>query len=472
MIAISGAMIPIPGSFRDPSGRVFERDGRIFRTVNPAAARDFDFVRQTPFYAAAVAEGRLVEARLLGEAEAREIARDAVYVVEHPRLPFVSFPYEWPFPALKSAALLHLDLQLDALSSGVMFSDATAYNVQFVGHRPIFIDTLSLRAYREGELWAGHRQFCEQFLNPLLLRAFLGVTHNAWYRGAQEGIPTADLRRLLPFGRKLSRRVGTHVVLQDVLQRSAGKRSDIDATALRAAGLPRSSMAKLLRGLREWIATLAPRDGSVTTWKDYAHSHSYTSEEAATKKAVIQEFVGAHALKQVWDIGCNTGDYATAALEAGASHVIGFDFDQGALELAFARSVERNLNFLPLFLDAANPSPSQGWAQTERAGLAERGGADGVVALAIVHHLAITGNVPLGRVVEWLVGMAPRGVIEFVPKGDPMVAQLLKFRPDIFPDYHEEAFLAHFGALARIERCTPTSATGRALVEFARHTAR
>ncbi len=468
MIPMPGAVTPVPGSFRDPSGGVFERDGRVFRTVNAVAARDFDFVCQTPFYAAAVADGRLVEARRLGPDEAREISSEAVYVVEHPRLPFVSFPYEWSFPALKSAALLHLDLQLEALSSGVMFSDGTAYNLQFVGHRPVFIDTLSLRAYRDGELWAGHRQFCEQFLNPLLLRAFLGVTHNAWYRGALGGIPTADLRRLLPLRRKFSRRVGTHVVLQDVLQHSVGKRSDIDASALGKVGLPRSSLTRLLRGLREWIATLTPRDTSATTWRDYARSHSYTSDEAATKKAVIREFVRVRALKQVWDIGCNTGDYSVAALDAGASQVIGFDFDQGAIELAFARSVEGGLNFLPLFLDASNPSPSQGWAQSERAGLDERAGADGVIALALVHHLAIAGNVPLDRVVRWLVGMAPRGVIEFVPKGDPMVAQLLRFRPDIFPDYHEDAFLAHLAGVARIERSTPTSATGRVLVEFKR----
>src|SRR5690606_10181915 len=167
----------------------------------------------------------------------------------------------------------------------------------------------------------------------------------------------------------------------------------------------------------------------------------------------------------------NTGDYSVAALEAGASQVIGFDFDQGAIELAYDRAVEGGLPFLPLLLDASNPSPSQGWAQRERPGFGERAGADGVIALALVHHLAIAGNVPLDQVLGWLVGLAPRGIIEFVPKADPMVAELLRFRPDIFPDYHEQAFLAHLGSLARVEGRTPSSATGRVLVEFARDTA-
>ncbi len=466
---MTSAVVPVAGSFRDPSGQVYERDGRIFRTVSRVAAEDFEFVRRTPFYEAAVSSGRLVDARLLDAADAREISPDAVHVVEHPRLPFISYPYEWPFPALKAAALLHLDLHLDALASGVTLSDASAYNVQFAGARPVFIDTLSLRQYRPGELWAGHRQFCEQFLNPLLLRAFLGVPHNAWYRGAQEGILTADLRRLLPLRRKLSRRVGTHVVLQDVLQGSVGKRRDVSASTVRQAGLPLAGLRNMLSGLRDWIGGLRPADKSATTWRDYARSHSYTSEEAAGKRSAIQSFVRTRGAERVWDIGCNTGDYSVSALEAGARHVIGFDFDQGALELAFERAAEGGLDMLPLFLDAANPSPSQGWAQGERPGLQQRAGADAVVAVAFVHHLAIARNVPLAAVVGWLVGLAPRGVIEFVPKADPMVQELLRFRPDIFPDYHEEAFLAHVGAVARVEGTTRTSSAGRLLVEFTRH---
>ena len=127
-------------------------------------------------------------------------AGDPALVLEHPRLPFVSYPYEWPFKALKAAALHHLDIQIDALDGGVALSDASAYNVQFLGAKPIFIDLLSFRRYREGEFWLGHRQFCEQFLNPLLLRALVGVPHNAWYRGSLEGIVSAELSRLLPFG--------------------------------------------------------------------------------------------------------------------------------------------------------------------------------------------------------------------------------------------------------------------------------
>jgi len=458
----------VGGSFRDPSGSVFERDGRVFRVVQPSSAEHFDFVRETRFYRRAVEEGRLIDASPVDPTILGAESAAARYVLEHPRLPFVSYPYEWSFSALKEAALFHVRLQLDALDDGVALSDASAYNVQFLGGQPLFIDTLSLRRYREGELWAAHRQFCQQFLCPLLLRAYLGVAHNAWYRGTLEGIETRDLRRLLPFRYKLSRRVLTHVVLQETLQKAGARDTSVSLGELSRAGLPRAAFAKLLTGLEKWIAELRPADSAPSTWADYASTHSYDAGDVQRKRAFVTEFASRCRLGHVWDIGCNTGDYAVAALEGGAASVVGFDTDQDSLDKAFARARREQLRFLPLFVDAANPSPSVGWAQGERFGLQERAAADGILALALVHHLAIGRNVPLPRVVEWLTGLAPRGVVEFVPKDDPKVRALLRLRPDIFDDYTQEVFMDSLRFNATIERSVPGSSTGRVLVEFAR----
>ena len=172
----------VPGSFRDPSGRVYECGGRIFRTVNPSFSEDYEFVQSTNLMNNLVEKGfvlpsQTVETSVLGSA-----GKQAQYVLEVPKIPFISFPYEWSFSALKAAALLHLEIHLAALDFGVTLSDSSAYNVQFYGARPIFIDHLSFVRYREGEIWLGHRQFCEQFLNPLLLRAQFGISHNACLR--------------------------------------------------------------------------------------------------------------------------------------------------------------------------------------------------------------------------------------------------------------------------------------------------
>lgn len=452
-------------SFRDPSGQVYNIDGRIFRTVTEYAVRDFEAVRATGFYEELTEAGRVVAAEIVEDAIPDLLKGRARVVLEHPRLPFVSYPYEWSFAALKAAALLHLDLHLSALERGVTLSDASAYNIQFIGARPIFIDTLSFRPYREGEYWTGHRQFCEQFLIPLLLRALFGTPHNEWYRGALEGIRTADFTRLLPWHRKLSWNVLTQLVLPTAFG-GAARRGDISVSSstLSSTEFPLTSYQSLLRRLQEWIAGLVPHDKRPTTWQNYSLENFYGPEEAEAKRAFVRGFIKAEKPAMVWDLGCNAGDYTEVALQAGAGYVVGWDFDQGALDAGFARASERNLAFTPLYFDATNPAPDQGWAQEERRGMSGRGPADAILALAFVHHLAIVRNLPMARIARWLTGLARSGVVEFVPKEDPMVKTMLKLREDIFPDYGLEQFLDCLRACARITRIDTVG--GRHLISF------
>lgn len=457
------------GSFRDPGGQIFRKGDEIYRTVAARAAADYEFVRDSGLLQRLATHGRLLAANEVDRARLGPAATGATYLLEHPLVPFISYPYEWPFSALKAAALLHLDLQLEALEADVSLSDATAYNVQFVGPRPVFIDHLSFRRYREGEIWNGHRQFCEQFLNPLLLRALLGIPHNAWFRGTQEGIATAELARLVPLRRKFSWNVLVNVVLPAALERSSRKADTaLESGTIRRAVLPRASYRAMLLRLRRWIARLEPADTGKTVWRDYAVSHSYSSAEVDAKKAFVGAMAAAVKPAVLWDFGCNTGDYSKVALNSGAGYAIGFDFDQGALDLAFERAKAESLAFLPLLMDAANPSPNQGWSESERKGLAARAEADALLALAFVHHLAIGRNVPLDRVVDWLVAAAPIGVVEFVPKADPMIGRMLRLREDIFNDYTEEHFLAAVARRARIVKSEIVSASGRRLVWYDR----
>ncbi len=457
-----------PGSFRDPSGHVIIHGQRVFRTVTARAAADYELARDAGVLGALADSGRLIASCEVDPALVGESAVGARHLLEHPRLAYVSFPYEWSFPLLRQAALAHLDLHLDLLERDLTLSDASAYNVQFQGVRPIFIDVLSIRRYRAGEYWQGHRQFCEQFLNPLLLRALLGVAHNAWYRGSLEGIATADLARLLPLGKKLSWNVLSQVVLQAKLERRALARTEESIARVRGGGLSKTAFAGLLGQMRRWVARLRPADSGATVWGDYATSHGYASEEDAAKRRFVADFVAGTRPALLFDLGCNTGEYSALALASGAGRVIGFDFDQQALDRAFMRAEAEGLDFLPLFLDALNPSPDQGWRQAERAGFAARARPDALLALAFAHHLAIGRNAPLPQAVAWITGLAPRGVIEFVPKDDPTVRRMLALREDIFPDYTEAAFASCLGDVARIVRSEVVSAHGRRLFAYER----
>jgi len=461
------ALVVEAGSYRDPSGTVYSAGGDVYRSVSALAIDNFETVWASGYLQDLIAKGWLVGADRVESSEVGAAA-DAPALLRHPRLSFISYPYEWGFEALKSAALLHLDIQLNALDRDIALTDASAYNIQFAGCRPIFIDHLSFQPYREGEFWIGHRQFLEQFLNPLLLRALLGVSHNGWYRGTLEGIPTSDLNCLLPLSRKISFNVLSQVTLPARLQSRARTASKESLQRLSNARLPKSSYRGLLTRLRSWIVGLSPRQTGHTTWQRYEDFHTYGTEELEAKRRFVIDFASRAKPSQIWDLGCNTGEFSELALESGAAEAIGFDFDQGSLDLAFTRGRDRSLNFLPLFLDAANPTPAQGWAGVERKDLTSRGHPDSLLALAFIHHLAIGRNVPLANAVDWLIGLAPRGVIEFVPKSDSMVQTMLRLRKDIFPSYTEECFLRALSQCARVVKRETITQSGRLLVWFER----
>jgi ribosomal protein L11 methylase PrmA len=245
----------------------------------------------------------------------------------------------------------------------------------------------------------------------------------------------------------------------------------ITATAakrLSGVELPKRALENNLAGMRSWIEGLEPPKSYVTPWQDYERTAHYTDQERGKKRQFVADAVASSRPKTVWDFGCNSGEYSEIACEAGAASVIGFEPDHGALNAAYRRATSRGLPFLPLYLDLTNPSPGLGWRERERAGLAARQNADLVLSLALVHHLILGRNLPVDDVLDWLVQVAPNGVVEFVPKADPMAAQLLALKPDIAPDYQLDRFAAALERRARIVRRETVTASGRTMFAFAR----
>jgi len=452
-----------PGSFRDPSGFVFRRSGVIYRQVNQSFAEEWEAASSDGILRRWQEGGRLVGHEVADLTLAADPDR-ALAVLRPDPVAFISYPYEWTFGQLRDAALLTLDLQEDAERSGFALRDASAYNIQFDRGRPILIDTLSLERRTGDEPWAAYRQFCQHFVAPLALMARRDIRCGLMLRDHVDGIPLDLASTLLPGRTRLAMGLASHVHLHARAQR---RYADAGREAPRRAEMGATRRAALLDSLRRTVEGLhwSP-DG--TEWADYDRETSYSDEGARAKEAMVEAMLRDAGGATVWDLGANVGRFSAIAADLGR-RVVAWDVDPAASERHYQRlkSSER-ASVLPLVQDLVNPSPGLGWAGNERASFADRSDADVVMALALVHHLAITNNVPLDWIAALFATLAPAAIVEFVPKGDPMVTLLLRSRPDMFSDYTQDGFERAFSTRFRIVARSPIPDSTRVLYRLER----
>ena len=434
-----------PGSFRDWDSRVFVSDRGVFRALTETGRADWGALAASDLFERLSANGELVAtepaaADVLSELQRLDPSGGWVGALAHERLPFVSYPYEWPFSMLKDAALLQLRLLTAALAEGLTLKDATPYNVQWRGARPVFVDIGSFERARDGEPWAGYRQFCMLFLYPLMLEAYRGVAFQPWLRGSIDGISPTDFRALFTRRDAFRRGMLRHVFLHANLERRYEGRGREARDDLQAAGFDRRLVEANVAGMTKLVTSLHARGGA-SAWTDYRSTCSYDDAENAQKEDFVRRVVESRRRGLAWDLGCNDGRYARIA-SGGADLVVAIDSDRHVVDALYATlKAEGERKILPLVVDLSNPSPAIGWRNVERATLVDRGAPELALALALVHHLSISGNVPLREVVGWLRGLKTELVIEFPGRGDPMVQRLLGAkREDAHPDYSRETF--------------------------------
>jgi ribosomal protein L11 methylase PrmA len=452
-------------SFRDPSAFVFWRDGRPHRQIQRSFAAEWDAFEASRLKRHLLDKGWLIPYEPVDLDLASE--PDAHAVIRPDLIEFVSYPYEWTFGELRAAALLTLDIQLAAMAAGWTLKDASAYNVQFRDARPVHIDSSSFERIEDDAPWVAYRQFCEQFLAPLALVARRDVRLAELLRLDPDGVPLDLASRLLPWRTRFDLGLLSHVHLHARSQvRHAA--DDDDGRAARRARVPRARLEGLVENLRSTVARLDWRPAG-TEWADYAERTTYSDLATADKDrlvgALLREVPGALL---VWDLGANTGRFSRIAADGG-KRVVAFDIDPAAAERHYraVREAGRG-DILPLVADVANPSPALGWAGRERRSLIERANADVILALALVHHLAIGRNVPLPMIVDLFADLAPWAIVEFVPKADPMVQRLLSTRRDVFPDYDVSGFQAAATTRFEIVRQSPIADSQRVLFLFRR----
>ena len=423
----------LPSSFRDPSGFLFFREGNLYRQINRGYKDHYNHFIESGLYAELVAKNLIIPHQ---EVDIFPENPDLAFKVIKPLLiPFVSYSYEWSFSQLKHAALLTLQIQKISMEYKMTLKDASAYNVQYIKGKPIFIDTLSFECYQPGKPWIGYRQFCQHFLTPLALMNYTDIRLGQLLRSYIDGIPLDMASSLLPKKTWLHAGILMHIHLH---AKSERKYADVH-TPIQPLDVSKNSLLGLLDNLTTTIDKMNWQPKG-TEWVEYYQDTNYSKEAFEHKIEIVKHFLEVVNTKMVWDLGANNGLFSRLASN-NKIPTIAFDIDPACVELNYRKILHNNeLNLLPLLLDLTNPSPGIGWQNKERSSLVERGPADTVLALALIHHLAISNNLPLDRIAEFFSKICNSLIIEFVPKTDSQVQKLLMNRKDIFYEYDEEHF--------------------------------
>jgi hypothetical protein len=421
----------LPSSYRDNDGFVFKQDGKYYRLIKPSYFSHYDLLMNSGLYKSLVDAGRLVQHEETDAATFQTNIDCKIILPE--QIPFISYPYEWSFDMWRDAAIVTLKIALQSLNFGMILKDATPFNIQFFKGRPVFIDTLSFEKYEEGTSWIAYHQFCECFLGPLLLMHYGHRDLGKLFMIYPNGIPLDVVKSILPFKSKFNVHVYLHIWLQAKMT-AKPKRNEAEKKEFSI-----QKLGTLLNGLTSFVSGLSQKQIK-STWDDYYTDTILGNQYLEAKKLIVKKFVDTIPFKTVIDLGANDG-YFSLLLKDKAENIIATDFDSNCINELYRKIRKDKIkNIVPLVSALNTPSPSIGWNNEERTSLTYRLNADLVLALALVHHLAIAANIPLEFIVKWLSEIGTYLIIEFVPKSDEKVKQLLANREDIFDAYNLESF--------------------------------
>lgn len=429
-------IIKVASSFRDPSGYVFYHKDEVFRVINQSYLKNYEQFTKSGLYQ------RLVNEKLIIPHKEIQPKRSIFYLkgsklIKPEKIPFISYPYEWSFNQYKDAALSTLKTHQISLEYGMSLKDASAYNIQFYQGRPVLIDSLSFETYQENKPWKAYRQFCQHFLAPLALMCKVDIRLQKLMRTNVDGIPLDLTSKLLGLRTYLNFSLLIHIHLHSAsLKKYANK--VISSKKFRMAKLSQLGFIDNLQGLVnsfKWSYK-----GSETEWGDYYNFTNYSKKAFNHKSQVVSKYLNSIKPLSVWDLGANDGTFSRMS-SSKKIFTLSVDADPIAVDKNYMKVKKDGEKFLlPLVFDLSNPSPSIGWQNMERVSLIDRGPADTVLALALIHHLAISNNIPFSQIAEFFSMLCKFLIIEFVPKYDSKVKLLLASRRDIFDNYNEKSF--------------------------------
>lgn len=447
-------------SFRDPSGFMFHEGETLRRQINPIYFPQYEKLKDSGFFK------KLIDAELLIPHTETSVSEDKIIITPEP-IPFITNPYEWSFDQYKHAALHTLKVQKYALSKGFILKDASAYNVTFHKGKPIFIDTLSFDFYEEGTPWRAYKQFITHFFGPLVLAKYHGTDILKMMETHIDGIPVKLIASLLPGKSKLSSTLFTNIHL---LAKMESKHSEDYKAETKVAKLSKKAQSNILENLFDYIKKLEIKEAS--EWGDYYNKTNYETTAFEAKKELIKSWVTPLQPQRLIDVGGNDGTFARTVLDR-VPHVIVTDIDSNAVDYNY-KQIQQNkeINLLPFVCDVLQPAPGIGFNNTERSSLIERlqvYNPNVTMALALIHHITLSGNVPFEKSAEFFAKFSNRLIIEFPTRSDSWVESLLVRKREFinhFDFYNEENFEAGYKTYFKLEKKEAVAGTQRILYLF------
>ncbi len=447
-----------PSSFRDPSGRVFYQNGEVFRELSEESWPFFEELFENGTIKELVKNGQLVESTSLADSPQEFMQTSASKtVIWHKKIDWVTYPYEWPFSMLKKAALLTLDLLEFLTRKELTLKDASPYNVLFEGIEPVFIDLTSIQPLHR-PFWQGYSQFCEGFLFPLMLSAHLEIPHCVAYSQSLAGLKLRDARRLFGIRSFLRPGVFRHVLLQAYFEKRFSKEDVISIRHETNGLINKNFINATVTNLTQTVHALkAPFADGV--WMDYVENNSYSKEAQAEKRVLVENWLRHKNFMSLVDIGCNTGIFSKIAAKY-VQRVLAIDEDHDCIEELYQSLQNTNINNIhPVVINFLEPSPARGWSNSERRSFTDRIQASAFLALALIHHIVIAGDIPLCNFAKVLKNIAPCGIVEWIERDDPMVQAMMAGRDKSFGTYTYGHFLAafdpHFNIAEQIDTNNP-----------------
>ena len=454
-------------SFRDPAGTLILGDSRILRIISKAALPDLLLFLASRQGKEFLSSGKVAQTRLLSDFERAETLQDAEVsrqargievggIAEHERIPFPSYPYEWPPEMLQAAGQLTLELAAGLLSEGLGLKDATPYNILFRGSSPVFVDLLSVeRRDPRDPIWLAHAQFVRTFLLPLVVNKEFGIPLAQTLLSRRDGLEPEEVYHLCSAWKILLPPFLTLVSIPSWLagRHPAGDHSIYRPHLVRDPGQARFVLGSLFKSLRRALNRSGPANNRESPWADYMQSRcNYRPEDFMAKQSFVEKVLREYQPRSVLDIGCNTGHFSALAARHGAN-VVAIDSDPVVVGQVWRMATREQLDILPLVINIARPSPAMGWRNRECLSFLDRGSGkfDAVFMLALVHHLLVSERIPLGEVMELAWQLTSKLlIVEYVGPEDAMFRCLTRGREGLFRGLNRQVFEAAFSP--RFER--------------------